>query len=233
MGRGDEIRKGVRDTYDRIAPHFARRRGSLWPPMEEFLGSVSPCVIGDLGCGTGRVVRRALDLGCEVFAVDSSQGQLDQARGSVEGPEMMGRVRFIRADLGSVPIDDGTLDNAMMIASLHHLPDRGSRIEALREALRILRPKGLLQISVWTWDQERFRDRHLSRIDGKREPDETDGPLHGDFYVPWKEGEVGYRFYHLYGPGELEEEIAGSGLILIRSYFDGRNHWCECSAPRQ
>jgi hypothetical protein len=115
-----------------------------------------------------------------------------------------------------------------MIASLHHIPTKVQRTTALDEAFRCTKPGGCLQVSVWTWDQERFRNRHLERISGEREMDHLDGPLPGDFMVPWKRGEERMRFYHLYGPGELEEEVSISNWHLSRSYFDGRNHWVEC-----
>ena len=93
--------------------------------------------------------------------------------------------------------------------------------------MKITRPGGHIQASAWTWDQERFRKDHLSRIDESREAGPQDGPLPGDFLVPWKEGVQRLRFYHLYGPGELESELEEAGWKLIQSYFDGRNHWAE------
>jgi len=135
---------------------------------------------------------------------------------------------LMEGDLEELPLDDGVLDLCLMIAALHHLPDRKARIRALEEAYRVTADGGSLQVSVWTWDQERFREQHLSRIEGRREPDEHDGPLSGDFMVPWKKGEEAIRFYHLYGPGELEEEVSSTGWTLLRSFFDGRNHWVEC-----
>jgi SAM-dependent methyltransferase len=137
-------------------------------------------------------------------------------------------VRLIESDLEVLPLENDELDACIMIASLHHLPDRDSRINVLNEAYRSVRSGGRLQVSVWSWDQDRFRERHLARAEQRRETDELDGPLPGDFMVPWKKGTYRKRFYHLYGPGELESEISDSEWTLQRSYFDGRNHWAEC-----
>ena len=53
MTRPDEIKDGVRETYDLIAPHFAPTRDKVWPPTRELIRDLAPCRVGDLGCGTG------------------------------------------------------------------------------------------------------------------------------------------------------------------------------------
>lgn len=222
-----EIKDEVKETYDSIAPFFSRNRTSLWPPTASFLDSASPCSLLDIGCGTGRVMIYALQKGCSITGLDISNAQIEMADTNIRASGYSKGFELQRGDMEDLPFEDSTFDNSVMIASLHHLPTRDSRIQSLKEASRVLKPGGMIQISVWTWDQERFRARHLSRIEGRREPDEMDGPETGDLYVPWKDGKVMNRFYHLYGPGELEGEIAGTGLEVVRSFFDGRNHRVE------
>jgi SAM-dependent methyltransferase len=160
--------------------------------------------------------------------IDSSQRQIGTAKKVVKEAGFEERIELKKGDLEELPLSDDVLDHCMMIASLHHIPTKVQRVRALDEAYRCTKPGGFLQVSVWTWDQERFRNRHLDRINGAREPDVLDGPMPGDFLVPWKMGERRNRFYHLYGPGELEGEVSASKWSIIRSYFDGRNHWVEC-----
>ncbi|MGA1819413.1 MAG: class I SAM-dependent methyltransferase [Thermoplasmatota archaeon] len=224
----DEIKEGVRKTYDRIAPHFAVTRDRVWPPTRDIIKEHAPCRVGDLGCGTGRALVEAAGLGCRVTGIDSSPGQLQMARSSLERSGHIENAVLMEGDLEELPLGDEVLDLCLMIAALHHLPDRKARTRALEEAYRVTAEGGFLQVSVWTWDQERFRKDHLSRIEGRREPGKHDGPLPGDFFVPWKKGAEGMRFYHLFGPGELEEELSMTGWTLLRSFFDGRNHWAEC-----
>jgi len=225
--RPDEIKEGVRETYDLIAPHFAPTRDKVWPPTRELIHDLAPCRLGDLGCGTGRALVEAAMQGCRVTGVDSSSGQLDMARRSLERSGKLDEATLLEGDLEQLPLEDGSLDLCLMIAALHHLPNREARVRALDEAYRVTAEGGSLQVSVWTWDQERFRNDHISRMEGEREPDDHDGPLPGDFLVPWKRGVEGTRFYHLYGPGEIENEISMSKWTLLRSFFDGRNHWAE------
>jgi SAM-dependent methyltransferase len=192
--------------------------------MGQFLDEVSPCDLLDIGCGTGRALEYALHKDCRVTGLDVSEKQLAQVRDHLGDAE--GRLGLVKADMRSLPFEDSSFDAAMMIASVHHLMSGDDRLGALREALRVVRSGGSLMVSVWTWDQERFRQRHLSRLSG-REPGPMDGPGPGDFLVPWKDGIEVLRSYHLYGPGELEVELREAGWNVVRAYFDGRNHWAE------
>jgi len=222
------IKDEVRKAYDSIASDFALKRKHLWAPTKMFIDEVSPCRLADLGCGTGRALSYALNKGCTVIGLDSSRSQLDETRDRLqkEGADSS-RYTLIECDLEEIPLYEGSVDNALMIASLHHLPTRQRRLNALKQAGRITKEGGRVQISVWSWDQDRFRGRYISLLQGKRDKDGLDGPNPGDLLVPWKEKTPVFRFYHLYGPGELEEEIRRSGWVTIRSFFDGRNHWVE------
>ncbi len=222
-----DIKGEVESTYDSISPFFHEHRKRLWPPMASFIEEVSPCKLIDIGCGTGRIILEGIKRDCSVTGVDISTGQLETARSYLKEHGSLEGFHLVKADMEDLPLPDDTFDASTMIASLHHLPDRISRVRALVEAKRVLKPGGRILISVWTWDQDRFREHHLSRIGGERELDDLDGPEPGDHMVPWKDGELRYRFYHLYGPGELENEILSSTLTLTRSYFDGKNHWAE------
>ncbi len=219
------------EVYDSISTHFARRRRELWPPFMQFIDKVSPCRLLDLGCGAGRTVRVALEKGCTVTGVDISQRQLQEVREQVPQGISEDRLTLVHADMISLPLNDRSFDDVLVIASIHHLMSRGDRAKALKEAFRVTVEGGRLMVCAWTWDQERFRERHLSRLSG-REPGPMDGPQPGDFIVPWREGVEVLRLYHLYGPGELEGEVKEAGWKLVRSYFDGRNHWVEAERPK-
>lgn len=212
------------EAYDAISPYFKDRRRELWPPMKQFIDEVSPCVLLDIGCGTGRALKYALEKGCTVTGLDVSVKQLEAVRKDLKAADDM--LGLIQADMRDIPVKDSSFDAVMMIASVHHLMAVDDRTQALREALRVTRDGGRFMVSAWTWDQERFRERHLSRLSG-RTLDEFDGPAPGDFLVPWKDGVEVLRSYHLYGPGELEGEVREAGWNVVRAYFDGRNHWVE------
>jgi ubiquinone/menaquinone biosynthesis C-methylase UbiE len=99
----------------------------------------------DLGCGLGFLsLEAARIVGTEglVYAVDSSPGALDElARRAKE--KGFGNLRTIPADISRLPLEDGVVDAVMERSVLSYVPDR---LAVLREAARVLRPRGALSI---------------------------------------------------------------------------------------
>jgi SAM-dependent methyltransferase len=109
-------------------------------------------VVGDLGCGTGRLTAALAPFVARVVAVDQSAAMLQAAKKRLRG---LDNVDLRRGDLESLPIDDGRLDAATLMLVLHHLaePDR-----ALAEVSRVLRPAGpLLVVDMLPHDRESYR----------------------------------------------------------------------------
>jgi ArsR family transcriptional regulator len=98
-------------------------------------------VVGDLGCGTGQVSAGLSPAVARVIAVDASGEMLAAARRRLRD---FPNVEIRRGELEALPIEDGTLDAAVMILVLHHLPDPAA---ALTEAARTLKPGGRLLIA--------------------------------------------------------------------------------------
>ncbi|HET8742710.1 MAG TPA: class I SAM-dependent methyltransferase [Gaiella sp.] len=79
---------------------------------------------------------------------------VDLAEADVEGVER------VTADVRSLPLPDGSADQALLVSTLEHVgadntgyglaaeDDPGSRIDALRELRRVLRPSGRLLVTV-------------------------------------------------------------------------------------
>jgi ArsR family transcriptional regulator len=97
--------------------------------------------VGDLGCGTGQVTAAVAPHVARVTAVDGSAEMLAAARRRLRDLE---NVELRRGDLEQLPIDSASLDVALAVLVLHHLPDPGS---AVREAARVLKPGGRLLIA--------------------------------------------------------------------------------------
>lgn len=97
-------------------------------------------VVGDLGCGTGRVAEALAPFVGRVLAVDASEEMLAAAKARI-GEH--GAVEFRRGEVESLPLADASLDAATLVLVLHHLaePER-----ALAEAGRVLKPGGRLLI---------------------------------------------------------------------------------------
>ncbi|HEY0970675.1 MAG TPA: metalloregulator ArsR/SmtB family transcription factor [Gemmatimonadales bacterium] len=109
-------------------------------------------VVGDLGCGTGQLSEALAPFVSRVVAVDSSRQMRAAARRRLQGME---NVELRAGSLERLPVDDGSLDAAVLSLVLHHLPDPPA---ALTEARRALRPDGrLLVVDMTPHDREEYR----------------------------------------------------------------------------
>ncbi|AXR78247.1 class I SAM-dependent methyltransferase [Natrarchaeobaculum sulfurireducens] len=205
-------RAAVRDTYDRIASHFASTREYAWPEVESFVHTHGdrtdrdassprrePTVGLDLGCGNCRhaeVLAAETDLE-SIVGVDASRGLLETGRERAREREF--DVALLQADAAELPLATDAVDLAVYVATLHHLPTRLARRASLDELARVLRPDGRALVSAWSTAHNRF--------------DETEG---FDTTVEWTlpGGETVDRFYHIYDPDEFEADLETSALKI-------------------
>ena len=108
--------------------------------------------VGDLGCGTGQVSEALAPYVRKVIAVDGSGEMLKAARRRLKP---YANVEVQRGELEALPIEDGTLDVAVLLLVLHHVAEPGN---VLRETARVLRPAGRLLIAdMLPHDREQYR----------------------------------------------------------------------------
>jgi ArsR family transcriptional regulator len=111
-------------------------------------------IVGDLGCGTAQIAATVAPNVSLVIAVDASSEMLAAARKRLRDQP---NVELRRGELESLPIDDGTLDVALTVLVLHHLPDPAA---ALKEAGRVLKPGGrLLIVDMMPHDREEYKQQ--------------------------------------------------------------------------
>jgi ubiquinone/menaquinone biosynthesis C-methylase UbiE len=115
------------------------------PELPALLALLDPTwVVGDLGCGTGGVAEAVAPYVREVVGVDESAGMLAAARSRLAASSLgPGKVELRAGRLEALPLDDESLDVALLVLVLHYVerPDR-----ALAEAWRVLRPGGRVLI---------------------------------------------------------------------------------------
>jgi SAM-dependent methyltransferase len=90
------------------------------------------------GAGQGSFSLRLARLGFEVTSVDSSPATAQVLRARVPGPVAV-------ADVAALPFADESFDAAVLGEVLEHVPDDAG---ALAEVARVLRPGGVLAVSV-------------------------------------------------------------------------------------
>lgn len=91
----------------------------------------------DIGCGGGGIAKQLAAEGAEVTGIDPLDEAIRAASAAVP------QAKFITAGAEALPFDDGTFDIALMVNSLHHVPEAAVRA-ALLEARRVLKPDGTL-----------------------------------------------------------------------------------------
>lgn len=98
----------------------------------------------DLGCGTGAVARAVLEAEptANVIGLDADPAALERARRKVPG------ARFDEGSATDLPYADGGFDRVVSSLLLHHLRS-AAKLEALREARRVLRSGGELHVADW------------------------------------------------------------------------------------
>jgi ubiquinone/menaquinone biosynthesis C-methylase UbiE/DNA-binding transcriptional ArsR family regulator len=109
-------------------------------------------VVGDLGCGTGKVSDWIAPFADRIIAVDASKEMLEAAREQLSGRK---NVELRYGPLEKLPIKNGELDVAVMMLVLHHLPEPK---RVLGEAARTLKAGGrLLILDMVPHEREEYR----------------------------------------------------------------------------
>ncbi|MFQ5590738.1 MAG: ArsR/SmtB family transcription factor [Phycisphaerae bacterium] len=112
--------------------------------------------VADLGTGTGFLLPALARQFRLVVGVEPVEEMLATAGRRVK-LDALGNVELRRGDLSSLPMDDGTVDVALAVLVLHHVP---SPRDALAEMHRIVRPGGrILIVEQTAHDYEAFRRR--------------------------------------------------------------------------
>ena len=125
----------------------------------------------DAGAGSGTFTNRLAAEGFDVTSTDVTDEALEVLRARVSGP-------VVRADATSLPFSGESFDAVVLAEVLEHVEDDAG---ALAEAARVLRPQGVLAVSVprnpawfsqsdrWAGHVRRYtREELVDRVTGAR-----------------------------------------------------------------
>ncbi|NHN40627.1 class I SAM-dependent methyltransferase [Halorubellus sp. JP-L1] len=219
----DRSRGRTRDVYDRIADHFASTREYAWPEVESFLDGRSGSLGLDVGCGNGRHAQQLAECCERVVGVDASRGLLAAARERAIDRGYDDRLALAQGDASRLPVATDEFDLAVYVATLHHLPDRESRVRSLDELARVLAPGGVGLVSAWSTAHDRFEDADAD--------DETGFDTFVDWTLPG--GETVERFYHVYAPAEFETDLEASALGVETAFVSSGNCYSVVTFERK
>lgn len=113
-------------------------------PAEDIISRMSlreDEVVVDLGCGTGYLTVPMAARAAKVIGVDAQAEMLQALRDML--PEGSDNVELIQAELPPVPLEDRSVDRAVIVNVFHEVGDKPLMA---REVLRVLRPGGRLSL---------------------------------------------------------------------------------------
>lgn len=206
-------RQDVKDTYDAIASHFAKTRPAPWPAVEEFLADRTGTTGLDIGTGNGRHAEALAPRVKRVVALDISHASLTTAIDRAHAKNFA--IEPVIAEAASLPIRPNTIDLAVYIATLHHLPTKALRRTSLNELARVLTPSGTALISAWSTRHESFEQ--TSSFDTTIDWTLPDGTRIG-------------RYYHIYDPAEFTADLTASTLTVQETFIEHGNCYAIVTA---
>ncbi|NCT91854.1 class I SAM-dependent methyltransferase [Cellulomonas sp. APG4] len=103
----------------------------------------APGIVYDVGGAAGRYAVPLAEAGYEVHLVDPVPLHVEQAR-EASAAARRPLASVVEGDARALPFDDASADAVLLLGPLYHLVEREDRLQALREAARVLRPGGVV-----------------------------------------------------------------------------------------
>jgi ubiquinone/menaquinone biosynthesis C-methylase UbiE len=98
----------------------------------------------DIGCGIGQPAFRLLETAdVQIVGISNNEPQLEIANKRAEAKGLADKVRFEFADGQALPFDDDSFDAVWIFETIMHM----DRLKCLGEALRVLKPGGILVVT--------------------------------------------------------------------------------------
>ena len=135
---------------------YTTRQGKfqVWADILRQLGLRGDEHLLDVGCGRGAVLLMAARLlptgkatGIDVWKTNEQSGNaLAVTEANAEREGVAERVALHTADMRHLPFNDDLFDLVVSSMAIHNIPDAEGRLQAINEAVRVLKPGGRLVI---------------------------------------------------------------------------------------
>jgi len=156
--------RGTGAGYDHWAATYDDHDPSTWLDEPFLLDHLKPfpgCRILDLGCGTGRYLRRLDPCLYRITAVDLSRGMLNRARRITESREA---ILWVQASVTCLPFQSCLFDRVMSGLVLDHI-ERPKRLFA--QIAAVLKPLGRAIVTAVHPDMQRLTGADIELVDTK------------------------------------------------------------------
>lgn len=208
----ETIRSQVKKTYNSIAEEFDRTRQAPWPEFQYFIEFIENNIkVLDLGCGSGRLYEFLKKKKVRYLGLDNSSSLLDKAR------QHFPEARFEMGDMVHLDLPDGSFDAVFSIASFHHIPGRALRRQAVSEIYRVLKPDGILILTVWNLFQWKYVAPLMRSI--------FSFIIHAGLKYAWNDLWImwgkhpDWRYYHAFLPREILRYFKSERWSIEDFYF--------------
>ena len=152
--RAQDYFQTVAKSWDSIRSlHVAQQK--VEDKLREIIGDEPVSELLDIGTGTGRILEILSPQVKHGVGVDLSSGMLAVARSNIERHGFT-HVQVRKGDMYRLPIEDSSIDLAVVHMVLHYSHEP---LEVIREAARVLRPRGrLILVDFAAHGEEKLRD---------------------------------------------------------------------------
>ncbi|PZS28505.1 MAG: class I SAM-dependent methyltransferase [Pseudonocardiales bacterium] len=178
-----------------------------------------PADVVDVGGGPGAHAAWLQSRGYTVELLDPVQSHVGQAR-EAGIPAVLGDAR-------SLPWPDGRFAAALLAGPLYHLIDAGDRRQALREAVRVLRPGGLVAVVAINRFANLLGATLANQLGERRRIVEE---ILADGFSP-RNDRMAHTYYHTVN--ELHAELTGAGMRSVTVHgLTGPGGWLTVAIDR-
>lgn len=147
-----EIEKTIKN-YKKIARGYTKKHiedlKNIKEIIENFIDNLEGNKILDVGCGPGRDAEYFVEKGLDVTGIDLTSKFVKIAS------ERVPKAEFIKMDMRDLKFPANTFNGIWVFASFLHIPKTEAK-KALFEFKRVLKPNGLICISVKKGEGEKF-----------------------------------------------------------------------------
>src|SRR5579875_336917 len=157
---------------------YASKAGKfvVWQRILDELQLQGDETVLDMGCGRGAVLLatakrlpRGRAIGIDLWRADQTDNSPSATMKNADLEDVGDRVEVRTADMTVLPFDDNSFDVIVSSLAIHNIPTRDGRRQALREAVRVLRPSGRLAIAdLWETRRHAAHLRELGWCDVQR-----------------------------------------------------------------
>ncbi len=195
--------------YDTVSSSFSSSRKTSWNELnflfDDFLKKGDKVL--DIGCGNGRSYEKIAPI-ADYIGIDNSKELIKIAKKSYSDGD------FRVADALSPPFNNEEFDKIYSTALFHHIPSEELRMEFLREINRLLKPGGIMVLTVWDiWEKTARKKivikQSIKSLLGMSEIDV------GDVLLQWQGFDDFY--FHCFSIGGLVKRCKKSGFEVIHT----------------